>query len=48
DPDIAFSTGTAVEIAGIRSIDDYVFKGEWENTIGYKLSQMYKELTTQG
>ncbi len=46
EPDIAFSTGTAAEVVGIKSIDDYVFKAEWENTVSFKISKMYKELTT--
>ena len=45
-PDVAFSTGTAAEVAGIKSIDDYVFKAKWEDTVAYKLAKMYKEITT--
>lgn len=46
EPDIAFSTGTAAEVAGISQIDDLVFKTKWEDTIAYKLSEMYRSLTT--
>jgi len=46
-PDFAFFTGTATEVAGIRSIDDLVFAKEWESTLAYKLSQMYKKVTTE-
>lgn len=46
EPDIAFFTGTAAEVVGIRSIDDYVFKAEWEKTVSFKISKMYKEITT--
>ena len=42
--DSAFFTGTAVEIAGIGSIDDQLFPMPFEQSIGYKLSSMYKDL----
>lgn len=45
-PDIAFFTGTAAEVIGIRSIDDLVFEAEWENTIASKLAWAYKNLVT--
>lgn len=45
-PDIAFFTGTAAEVIGIRSIDDLVFESEWENTIASKLALAYKNLVT--
>lgn len=40
--DGAFFTGTAAEVAGIKSIDDHIFKLNWEDTIGYELSKAYK------
>jgi branched-chain amino acid aminotransferase len=46
EPDTAFLTGTAAEVAGISEIDDYVFKSKWEDTVAYKLSQMYQKITT--
>ncbi|MFN4151615.1 MAG: branched-chain amino acid transaminase [Candidatus Sericytochromatia bacterium] len=45
-PDIAFFTGTAAEVIGIRSIDDLVFEAKWEDSIAYKLAQAYKNLVT--
>ncbi|PIQ49752.1 MAG: branched-chain amino acid aminotransferase [Cytophagales bacterium CG12_big_fil_rev_8_21_14_0_65_40_12] len=42
--DGAFFTGTAVEIAGIQSLDGIPFKKPWEQTIGYKIAQEYKKL----
>ncbi|MBC7474342.1 MAG: branched-chain amino acid transaminase, partial [Candidatus Sericytochromatia bacterium] len=45
-PDIAFFTGTAAEVAGIRSIDDFVFDAVWEDTLSYKIAQEYKKITT--
>ena len=41
--DAAFFTGTAVEVAGIRSIDGKRFKLEWEESIGYSLFLMYRQ-----
>ncbi len=46
NPDIAFFTGTAAEVAGIRSIDDFVFDAIWEETLSYKIAQEYKKITT--
>jgi branched-chain amino acid aminotransferase len=43
--DAAFFTGTAIEVAGINSIDNQKFPKEWKNTIGYHLSQKYIECT---
>lgn len=45
-PDSAFLTGTAAEVAGISDIDDLGFEKNWEDTLGFKLSQMYKKITT--
>lgn len=43
DADGAFFTGTAVEVAGIASLDDRGFNNEWKETIGYKLSKAYTQ-----
>lgn len=45
--DSAFFTGTAAEIAGISSIDDYLFPLNWEQSLGKKLADHYGQLTTQ-
>ncbi|MBO3697100.1 branched-chain amino acid transaminase [Roseivirga sp. E12] len=42
--DGAFFTGTAAEIAGIGYLDGSPFKLDWKDTIGYKISERYKEL----
>jgi branched-chain amino acid aminotransferase len=42
EADSAFFTGTAAEVAGIKSINDKPFKMEWEETMGYTLFLMYK------
>ena len=39
--DGAFFTGTAAEVASITSLDDKNFNKEWEDTIGYELSNAY-------
>lgn len=41
--DGAFFTGTAAEVAGIASLDNVKFKMKWEDTMGFTLSQMYKQ-----
>ncbi len=46
--DGAFFTGTAAEVAGICSLDNFPFRLPWEETIGYKLSQAYKNLVLNG
>ncbi len=43
DADAAFFTGTAVEVAGIRSIDGKRLPLEWEDSIGYSLFLMYRQ-----
>lgn len=40
--DSAFFTGTATEVAGIQSLDDYTFPLAWEDSIGFQLSKMYQ------
>ncbi len=42
DADGAFFTGTAAEVAGIRSLDCKFFKMPWEHTLGYELSRAYQ------
>jgi branched-chain amino acid aminotransferase len=41
--DSAFFTGTAAEVVGIQSLDDYNFPVKWEESIGYKLMHLYKQ-----
>ncbi|GIV33475.1 MAG: branched-chain amino acid aminotransferase [Chitinophagales bacterium] len=48
DADSAFFTGTAAEVAGIKSIDNRRFRKKWEDTAGYILSQKYKEYIRTG
>lgn len=47
EADGAFFTGTAAEVAGIKSIDDYEFPKEWEDTYGYTLAKQYRRLVTR-
>ena len=42
--DGAFFCGTAAEIIGITSIDDYVFPKAWENSLGAELQKGYQNL----
>jgi branched-chain amino acid aminotransferase len=44
--DGAFFTGTATEVAGIRSINGHVLKLDWEDTIGYLLHKKYKRIVS--
>lgn len=41
--DSAFFTGTAAEVAGIASLDNYVFPLAWEDSIGSELARMYQK-----
>ena len=41
--DSAFFTGTAAEVVGLKSLDDYEFPLEWTNSLGNKLMQLYKQ-----
>ena len=41
--DSAFFVGTAAEVVGLQSLDEYSFPMNWENSLGYDLSQMYKQ-----
>ncbi len=43
DADAAFFTGTAAEIAGIKSIGGHDFAMDWEDTVAYSLFLMYRE-----
>lgn len=40
--DSAFLTGTAAEVAGIKSLDNNPFPLDWNNSLGAKLSGLYK------
>ncbi len=42
--DGAFFTGTAAEVAGLRSLDGESFKMDWEDTLGHQLSMAYNRL----
>ena len=41
--DSAFFTGTAAEVAGLESLDDYTFPKPWKESLGHKLSELYTE-----
>ena len=41
--DSAFFTGTAAEVVGLASLDEYLFPLNWNKSLGHKLSQLYKE-----
>ena len=43
DADTAFFTGTAAEIAGIKSIGGHEFTMDWEDTVAYSLFLMYRQ-----
>ncbi len=40
--DACFFTGTAAEVVGLQSLDDYQFPLAWEKSQGYKLMKVYK------
>jgi branched-chain amino acid aminotransferase len=42
--DAAFLTGTAAEIAGIQSVDDYVFPINFSDSIGSAIQRVYKKI----
>ena len=44
--DSAFFTGTAAEVAGIKSLDDYEFPQDWEDSLGRLLAKKYRRLVT--
>lgn len=39
----AFFTGTAAEVVGLKSIDEYEFPLKWEQALGYRLMHLYKK-----
>jgi len=43
EADTAFFTGTAAEIAGIKSIGGHDFNMDWEDTVAYSLFLMYRQ-----
>ncbi len=43
EADSAFFTGTAAEVVGLQSVDEYQFPKQWKETHGYKLMQLYKQ-----
>ncbi len=43
EADSAFFTGTAAEVIGLKSIDEYVFPKDWKPSIGFQLMRLYKE-----
>lgn len=45
--DAAFFCGTAAEVIGWESLDDYVFPKEWNETNSYKVQQAYKQLVVK-
>lgn len=45
--DSAFFTGTATEVAGIHSVDNYAFPLNWEDSLGYVLQQEYQQKVRQ-
>ncbi len=47
DADNAFFCGTAVEVVGIHTIDDIVFRQKWRDSIGCTLQRAYKNLVLE-
>ena len=45
--DSAFFCGTATEIAGIASVDDYTFPMKWTDSLGATLQRTYKCLVLE-
>lgn len=45
--DSAFFCGTAAEVVGFESIDDYTFPLSWENSFGKKIQKLYKAKVTE-
>lgn len=41
--DSAFFTGTAAEVVGLKSLDDYEFPLEWTQSLGNRLMHLYKQ-----
>lgn len=40
--DACFFTGTAAEVVGLQSLDEYEFPMKWEETHGYQLMKLYQ------
>jgi branched-chain amino acid aminotransferase len=47
EADSAFFTGTAAEVAGIKSLDEYEFPLDWEDSLGRLLAKRYRRLVTR-
>ncbi|HIF13880.1 MAG TPA: branched-chain amino acid aminotransferase, partial [Bacteroidetes bacterium] len=45
--DAAFFTGTAAEVVGIKSVNDYEMPLAWEDSLGYLLARRYQKLVRQ-
>ncbi len=45
--DSAFLCGTAMEVTGVKQIDNHTFDMPWEYSIGYGISRMYNHLVRQ-
>lgn len=45
--DSAFFCGTAAEVIGWKSIDEYVFPTPWHQSIGYQLQKAYMDLVLE-
>ncbi|HLD52042.1 MAG TPA: branched-chain-amino-acid transaminase [Sediminibacterium sp.] len=45
--DAAFFCGTAAEVIGWKSLDEYVFPKAWNETNSYKVQQAYKQLVVK-
>ena len=45
--DAAFFCGTAAEVIGWSSVDEYVFPSTWANTISAKIQSAYKQRVTE-
>ena len=43
EADSAFFTGTAAEVVGLQSLDEYEFPMEWNQSLGFQLMKLYKE-----
>jgi len=45
--DSAFFCGTAAEVIGWKSLDEYVFPKPWHQSMGYQLQKVYKDLVVE-
>lgn len=41
--DACFFTGTAAEVVGLKSLDEYKFPLDWKESHGYRLMKLYKD-----